>query len=428
MSRQNRPGGGASTRPAGTDGGPPVRRAVALPSVGDDAEQALRPAPRRGTATTSGTAGTTALSGNRTSGEAGHHETETTSADPGPAGTAAAPGEPEARARTTAPSTDRGERPEAAPDAAVPSRTSSRSGAGGALSGLAAVLGGVRRPGSAGSGDGGGDADGDGSPGRPKAPMLAAAGIAGVILIAIPLLVMAGNERDEHPEEQTTVAADSRTLSDQQETEQLPDVYVAESPKDASSSPEAGDGGKEGKTTKGGGKASPGASPSPAAAVAAGARPQKVAPLKKEVEAKSVTKKAVSQQVTVVSARIVSADTGKCLTATTRGAGSELVVQPCGSSEGAQIWSFHDEDHTLRIGQSLCMGLDGGSVQNGTAIRLQQCNGSSGQKFKINATEDLVSLKAGDKCADVWWGEGADNTPVKLWPCTGTANQTWRRG
>ncbi|ODA71921.1 hypothetical protein APS67_003791 [Streptomyces sp. AVP053U2] len=41
--------------------------------------------------------------------------------------------------------------------------------------------------------------------------------------------------------------------------------------------------------------------------------------------------------------------------------------------------------------------------------------------------KDLVSLKAGDKCADVWWGKEANGTPVRLWPCTGTAHQTWRR-
>ncbi|MET9506865.1 RICIN domain-containing protein [Streptomyces sp. NPDC006622] len=262
--------------------------------------------------------------------------------------------------------------------------------------------------------------------------MLAAAGIAGVILIAVPLLVMAGNERDKHSEEHTTVAADSRTLNDQQEAQQPPDVYVAESPKDDSpaAASKDGDGGKEGKTAKDGGKTLPDGSPFSSSVAADGASPPS-ASQKKESAAKAPAqpaRKTVDKPVRIASARIVSADTGKCLTATSRGVGSELVVQPCGASEGAQVWAFHTADQTLRIGQDLCMGLDGGSVNNGTAIRLQQCNGSAGQKFRINATEDLVSLKAGNKCADVWWGEGANGTPVKLWPCTGTANQTWRRG
>ncbi|MEW2077398.1 RICIN domain-containing protein [Streptomyces sp. NPDC013433] len=432
MSRQNRSGGGASARPAGTDGGPPVRRAVALPSVGDDAEQALRPAPRRGTATT----GTTTIGGTGTAGEAGREGAETPSTAPA----APAANEPEAREEAAAPDTDRRERPEAAA-AATPAPAASPGGSGGALSGLAAVLGGVRRSGGAGRGSG--DGDGDGSPGRPKAPMLAAAGIAGVILIAVPLLVMAGNDRDEQAKDHTTVAADSRELRDGQEAQQPPDVYVAESPKDDTPAGPGKDGGEkdgrhgkeqtEGKDAKagaGGQDSGPASSDGPADDGAN--RPQAASQQEGEEEtakepAQRSERKALAT-VSVGAARIVNADTGKCLTASSRGAGAELVIQPCGASEGAQVWAFHDTDRTLRIGEDLCMGLDGGSVENGTAIRLQRCDGSAGQKFKINATEDLVSLKAGNKCADVWWGKEANGTPVKLWPCTGTANQTWRRG
>ncbi|MFD3823611.1 ricin-type beta-trefoil lectin domain protein [Streptomyces sp. NPDC058625] len=186
--------------------------------------------------------------------------------------------------------------------------------------------------------------------GRPKAPMLAAAGIAGVVLLAVPLLIVAGNDRDEQPEDHATVAADSRALYDGREAQQPPGVYAAEPPKgDAQAGSSKDKDGKEAKDGKEEGK-----------------------------------------------------DDGKCLTASSRGAGAELVVQPCGASQGAQIWSFHDNDRTLRIGEDLCMGLDSGSVEKGTAIRLQRCNASAGQKFKINATEDLVSLKAGNKCAGMW--------------------------
>ncbi|MFE9941593.1 ricin-type beta-trefoil lectin domain protein [Streptomyces hirsutus] len=440
MSRQNKPG----------DGGPPVRRAVALPSVGDDAEQSLRPAPRRGTATTgaaAGTTGATAEVGTTAGATAvGRGRDET-----GPSSAAPASHEPEAREETAGPDTNRRERPGAAADSATPARTASPGGTRGPLSGLAAVLGGARRSGGAGQGSG----DDDGAPGRPKAPMLAAAGIAGVVLIAVPLLVMAGDDRDEQTKNRTTVAADSRELGDGQEAQQPPDVYVAESPKDDTPAGPSKDrnaddakGGKEQPKGEDGGTASEdGAAPvtaaddgaAPVTAADDGApRPQAArqpekgeSPAKEaqksEKKAQKSEKKAVAA-VAVTSARIVSADTGKCLTATTRGAGAELVIQPCGASEGAQIWSFHDADRTLRVGGDLCMGLEGGSVKKETALRLQRCDGSAGQKFKINATEDLVSLKAGNMCADVWWGKEANGTPVKLWPCTGTANQTWRRG
>ncbi|MFE2276623.1 RICIN domain-containing protein [Streptomyces sp. NPDC059454] len=436
MSRQNRSDGGESARPDGTDGDPPVRRAVVLSSMGDDAGEAvLRPAPRRGTAAT---AAATAEDITR-AGETGRGETEALStadaATEAEAGTAS--NEPEAREGAAKPGTDRGERPEAAAGAATPARTAAPGGTAVPLSGLAVALDGARR--SGGVGRESGDGDGDGAPGRPKAPMLAAAGIAGAILLAVPLLIMVGDGRDDRPGDHATAAADSRALLDDQEAQPPPGVYAAEPPKGDATADSSKDGGgddeKGGKKTKGGteevkddGKASPDGSGSDSAV---GASPQAASRQKEEGTAKEPARRTESKAdrpVTVASARIVSADTGKCLTASSRGVGAELVIQPCGASEGAQIWAFHDTDRTLRIGEDLCMGLDGGSVEKDTAIRLQRCDGSAGQKFKINATEDLVSLKAGDKCADVWWGKEANGTPVKLWPCTGTANQTWRRG
>lgn len=422
MSRQNRPVGGESARPAGTDGGSPVRRAVVLSPVGDDVEQAvLRPAPRRGAATASATAAAT--EGAARADGTGRGGTDTPSAATAGAGTASAANGPKAREGAAEPGTDRGERPETAASTATSARTAASS------SGLAAALGGAR---------GAGRESGDGAPGRPKAPVLAAAGIAGVILLAVPLLVMAGDDRDERPGGRADAAADSRALLDGQEEQQQPGVYAAEpstddAPADSSKGGEGGDE-KDGRRAKDGkeeakddGKASPDGSGS-----VTGASPQAVTEGRKEEDAAKEPVRQAQRKadttVTVATARIVSADTGKCLTASSRRAGAELAIQPCGASAGTQTWSFHDTDRTLRIGEDLCMGLDGGSVEKETAVLLQRCDGSSGQKFKINSTEDLVSLKAGDKCVDVWWGKEADGTPVKLWPCTGTANQTWRRG
>ncbi|MFD7701386.1 RICIN domain-containing protein [Streptomyces caelestis] len=429
MSRQNRSGGGESARPAGTDGGPPVRRAVVLSPMSDDVEQAvLRPTPRRGAA-----AASAAAEGTAGAGETGRGETETPSTATAGSGTASAANEPEAREEAAEPGTDRGERPERAAGAATPARTAA------SRSGLAAALGGAR---GAGRESGDGDGGGDGAPGRPKAPMLAAAGIAGVILLAVPLLIMAGDDRDERPGSRADTAADSRALLDGREEQQPPGVYAAEPSKDGApagaSKEKEGDDEEAGKRTedgkeeaKGGGKAPPDDSGSGSDSVSVASR-QPATERKKEEDAAEEparqSEKKAGTTVSVATARIVSADTGKCLTARSRAVGAELVIQPCGASAGAQLWSFHDTDRTLRIGEDLCMGLDGGSVEKETAVLLQRCDGSSGQKFKINSTEDLVSLKAGNKCVDVWWGKEADGTPVKLWPCTGTANQTWRRG
>ncbi|MER7490829.1 RICIN domain-containing protein, partial [Streptomyces sp. NPDC126497] len=387
-------------------------------------------------------AGATAEGTTRTGGAGGTGRGETETRATAGSGTVPAVTEPEAREEAAEPGTDRGERPEAAADTATPARAASPGGTADSSVGLAAALGGARRS----AGTGRGSDDGDGAPGRPKAPVLAAAGIAGVILLAVPLLIVVGDGRDERSGNHATEAADSRALLDGQEAQQPPGVYAAESPKDGapagSSKDEDGGGEKDGKKTEDGKKAGDGkeegtddaaASPDdsgPRSGSVTDASPQAASRGKKDTaeEPARRTEGKADTTVTVATARIVSADTGKCLTAGSRAVGAELVIQPCGASVGAQTWSFHDTDRTLRIGEDLCMGLDGGSVEKETAIRLQRCDGSSGQKFKINGTEDLVSLKAGDKCVDVWWGKEANGTPVKLWPCTGTANQTWRRG
>ncbi|WP_146252182.1 RICIN domain-containing protein [Streptomyces carminius] len=129
--------------------------------------------------------------------------------------------------------------------------------------------------------------------------------------------------------------------------------------------------------------------------------------------------------VTVYAYRLVSADSGKCLVTTARSVGGELAIAPCGTGE-EQYWAFHPDD-TIRNGE-LCMTLADGATADNTVIRLENCNGSDAQKFRLNATDDLVSLKAGNKCADVLWQDDFDGAPVRLWPCTGGANQTWTRG
>lgn len=257
--------------------------------------------------------------------------------------------------------------------------------------------------------------------------------------MAVPLLVMTGDGGDEQPEDHATVTAGSWALHDEQEAQQPPHVYAAESPEGnapaGSPKDKDGDDGKDAEGTEDGkgtedGERGKDDGKAPSDDSADGASPQVVSPKEKEDAAEEPvrrTERKTDRTVSVATARIVNAGTGKCLTASSRGAGAGLVIQPCGASQGTRAWSFHDNDRTLRIGEDLCMGLDGGSVKEGTAMLLQRCDGSDGQKFKVNATEDLVSLKAGDKCADVWWGKEANGTPVRLWPCTGTANQTWRR-
>ncbi|WP_448321960.1 RICIN domain-containing protein [Streptomyces sp. CO7] len=117
---------------------------------------------------------------------------------------------------------------------------------------------------------------------------------------------------------------------------------------------------------------------------------------------------------------LVGLQSGKCLTA---GGGAQLTIRTC-TGAAAQMWDFRP-DGTIRS-QGLCMDLATTSKSNGTAIRTATCDGDASQQFQLNAVDDLVARIA-TKCADVYDAKSTNGTPVILWPCTGTANQTWHR-
>ena len=119
--------------------------------------------------------------------------------------------------------------------------------------------------------------------------------------------------------------------------------------------------------------------------------------------------------------RLVSADSGKCLTAAAATSGTDLTIQPCGNGQ-VQQWTIMSDNTILAAG--LCMDLSGSSTANRTPIQIHTCNGSPAQQFKLNTTDDLVAMMIG-KCVDILDGKPDDGQPAGLWICTGTANQTW---
>ncbi|WP_307711439.1 RICIN domain-containing protein [Streptomyces sp. V4I23] len=241
---------------------------------------------------------------------------------------------------------------------------------------------------------------------RPKKPLLAAAGIAGVILVAVPLLVFATDDREERKDKTALAGQVEQPPMDDEEPPAA--TYAPEKPK------------VEPKPTKSTGTASHHSAPKH--------KPKhKPTPTQTEVERRKAIKlvpaptKASPPLPKVY--RVTSADTGKCLTASGSERGAPLVIWTCDGS-ASQNWVFH-EDKTLRNG-SMCVQLAHAATANGTSFVVAPCTGRPEQQFHLNLTEDLVALKA-NKCADVWEGKESNGTPIMLWPCTGTANQTWRR-
>ncbi|MFJ2648016.1 hypothetical protein ACIO1C_14930 [Streptomyces sp. NPDC087420] len=79
------------------------------------------------------------------------------------------------------------------------------------------------------SGEGAGRGDGEPPSGNPKKPLLAAAGLAGVILLAVPLLIWATDDSDKKTDK-TSVVAESDTILDDQALNAPPGDYAPASP------------------------------------------------------------------------------------------------------------------------------------------------------------------------------------------------------
>ncbi|WP_338674824.1 ricin-type beta-trefoil lectin domain protein [Streptomyces sp. SCSIO 30461] len=118
---------------------------------------------------------------------------------------------------------------------------------------------------------------------------------------------------------------------------------------------------------------------------------------------------------------LIGRDAGMCLHPSS--AGNQLTLAKC-DGQDEQRWDFRP-DGTIRS-KGLCMDVAWGSRENGTAIQVARRSGNPAQQFYLNVTEDLVARIA-TKCVDIYDGQTANGTPAILWPCTGSANQTWFR-
>ncbi|MFJ8754197.1 hypothetical protein ACIREO_33460 [Streptomyces sp. NPDC102441] len=192
-SRQNSSSTARGADPSAATGGPLIRRAVALRSGGTD-PGGLLPTPAA------------PPSANETRGE-----------EEAAASTAVLPQQPEPEAEAEAPEGTSG-RSEAA-------RTASAEGEGAAAPGaVAAGRGGegaaapdAAAAGQAGGASGDATARGEGDPpsGAPKKPLLAAAGIAGVVLLAVPLLIWATDDSGQKNDKASVTGNAAPVIADE---------------------------------------------------------------------------------------------------------------------------------------------------------------------------------------------------------------------
>ncbi|MEU3698895.1 ricin-type beta-trefoil lectin domain protein [Streptomyces griseoviridis] len=267
---------------------------------------------------------------------------------------------------------------------------------------------------------GSGREDDDGSRGgNPRKPLLAAAGLAGVVLIGMPLLILATD--DDEKKDRTVSVGQTAPRPGEGVVEVPQGDYAPEEPSDEPSAEAKESAAPEAPRKKDDSRArdaeatvtaSPSAEPTTATRSPSS---KKVTVLKRETSAPA------SKAPSVRTFKLVSSDTGKCLTGSATAA-TQLVVRACDGS-AVQQWKFAN-DGTIRT-KGMCLDLYDGTRSTEAKVEVWPCNGEAWQQFRLNAAGELVSQYSGH-CLDVWHGK-SDGTKVTTWLCNGQPNQRWSR-
>lgn len=115
---------------------------------------------------------------------------------------------------------------------------------------------------------------------------------------------------------------------------------------------------------------------------------------------------------------------GKCIDDAGAGTndGTAIQIWMCNGTS-AQSWTWNSSDGTLRV-LGKCMDVTGGGTANGTQIQLWDCNGTAAQEWRWRNQNRLVNPRSG-RCLDLTSGSTADGTRLQIWDCDGTAAQVW---
>ncbi|GAA3205822.1 ricin-type beta-trefoil lectin domain protein [Dactylosporangium siamense] len=118
---------------------------------------------------------------------------------------------------------------------------------------------------------------------------------------------------------------------------------------------------------------------------------------------------------------IVGVQSRLCLSAAAGKDGAALVIATCDGS-AVQHWEALSDGTIRSVG--LCMDAAWGGTDVFTVVQVAYCRGNSAQQWRLNTSNDLVSVNA-DKCADVIDRRTGNGSPVKLYWCNGQDNQKW---
>ena len=115
---------------------------------------------------------------------------------------------------------------------------------------------------------------------------------------------------------------------------------------------------------------------------------------------------------------------GKCLDAS-RGSAirpAQTVLANCSDVEG-QRFTMRSDGSIATYDGAMCLDASGGKGNDGDAIIIWPCKGSTNQLWRHESGGEIVGVRG--KCIDIQGEKTADGTPIILWRCHGGANQKW---
>jgi len=130
---------------------------------------------------------------------------------------------------------------------------------------------------------------------------------------------------------------------------------------------------------------------------------------------------------------ISSRDSMKCLELSdgVEAEGTQVEVSTCDADNQKQHWQYIDNQirHNTQDGRQLCVSDPAAHPLNGDKLKVQNCDGSSGQKWTYDHLLGSAAFGSPETkfCMDLTEGSLLDNTPVQIWDCDedGFKNQRW---
>lgn len=117
---------------------------------------------------------------------------------------------------------------------------------------------------------------------------------------------------------------------------------------------------------------------------------------------------------------------GKCVDvpAADQTNGTRPALYDCNNGSN-QAWSS-TATNELKVFDTKCLEAAGGATSDGTAVQINTCDGTTGQRWQVKSDGAVVGLGSG-KCLDATGGGTVNGTQFVIWPCNGAGNQKWAR-